>query len=138
MQLQQIHINHRGNKLKLNDFLKIHAVIALVFGLGFILVPALILSFYTTVEINEMGVFMSRLFGSAILTYAAVLWFASDTPDSEAKRAIVKGFFITMIIGFAVTLHFQLTGTINALGWSTVALYALLALGYFKFNNTAA
>ncbi len=123
--------------MKLNTFLKVHAVIALVFGLGFLFIPALILSFYTSVELNEAGVFMARLFASAILTYSAVLWFASDTPDSEAKRAIVKGFFFTMLIGFAVALHFQLTGPINALGWSTVALYAFLSACYFKFNNNA-
>lgn len=121
--------------MKLNTFFKIHAVVAVVFGLGFIFIPALILSYYTRVEVNDIGVFMSRLFGSAILTYAAVLWFASDTPESEAKRAIVKGFFLTMLVGLAVVLHFQLTGSINALGWSTVALYAFLALGYFKFDK---
>lgn len=121
--------------MKLNTFLKIHAVIALVFGLGFIFIPALVLSFYTSVELGEAGLLMARLFGSAILTYTAVLWFASDTPDSEAKRAIIKGFFLTMLIGFAVALHFQLTGNINALGWSTVALYAFLAACYFKFNK---
>lgn len=121
--------------MPLNTFLKIHAIIALVFGLGFLLIPATILSFYTAVELNEAGTFMSRLFGSAILTYAAVLWFASDTPDSEAKRAIVKGFFLTMLIGLGVVLHFQLTGPINALGWSTVALYAFLAFSYWRYSS---
>jgi hypothetical protein len=123
--------------MNLNAFLKIHAAIALVFGLGFVFIPAMVLSYYTAVELGEAGVFMARLFGSAVLTYAAVLWFASDTPDSEAKRAIVKGFFLTMLVGFAVALHFQLTGPINALGWTTVALYAFLALAYFKFNSAA-
>jgi hypothetical protein len=122
--------------LKLNNFLKIHAVIALVFGLGFVFIPALILSFYTDVALNAAGAFMARLFGSAILTYAAVLWLASDTPDSEAKQAIVKGFFFTMLIGLAVTLHFQLTGPINALGWTTVALYAFLSLCYWRFSKS--
>lgn len=121
--------------MKLNTFFKIHAVIAVVFGLGFIFMPALILSFYTTVELNEVGLLMSLLFGTALLTYTAVLWLASDTLESEAKRAIVKGFFLTMLIGFLVVLHFQLTGSINALGWSTVALYGFLALGYFKFDK---
>lgn len=119
----------------LNTFLKIHAIIALVFGLGFLLIPATILSFYTEVELNEAGTFMSRLFGSAILTYAAVLWFASDTPDSEAKRAIVKGFFLSMLVGLGVALHFQLTGPINALGWSTVALYAFLSFSYWRYSQ---
>ena len=80
---------------------------------------------------------MARLFDSAILTYSAVLWFVPDKLDSEAKRGIVKGFFFTMLIGLAVALHFQLTGPINALGWTTVALYAFLSTFYFKFNKNA-
>ena len=118
--------------MKLNIFLKVHAVIALIFSLGFLFIPALILSFYTSVDLNEAGTLMARLFGSAILTYAAVLWFASDAADSEAKRAIIKGFFLTMPIALAVSLHFQLTGPINNLGWSTVALYAFLTFFYFN------
>jgi len=120
--------------MQLGTFLKVHAVISLLFGIGFIFMPATILSFYTTVEVNEIGAFMSRLFGSAILTYAAVLWFASDTEDSPARRAIIKGFFITMVIAAVVALHFQLTGPINALGWSTVALYVFLAASYGRFH----
>ena len=120
--------------MKLSTFMQVHAVIALIFGIGFIFMPATILSFYTTVPLNEAGVFMSRLFGSAILTYTAVLWFASTTDNSAARQAIVKGFFYTMVIGAAVALHFQLTGTINALGWSTVALYVFLAVMYGRFN----
>lgn len=95
--------------------------------------PATILSIYTAVPVNEIGVFMSQLFGSAILTYAAVLWLASDTDDSPARRAIIQGFFITMVIAAVVTLHFQLTGPINSLGWSTVALYVFLAASYGRF-----
>ncbi len=117
-------------------FFKIHAVISLVFGLGFIFMPATIIALYTTVPMNEIGTFMSRLFGSALMTYTAVLWLASDTPDSPARRAIIQGFFITMVIGAVVTLHFQLTGPINALGWSTVALYVFLAISYWRFQVT--
>ena len=120
--------------MQLSSFLKIHSIIALLFGIGFIFMPATILALYTTVPLNEIGVFMSQLFGSAILTYAAVLWFASDTPDSPARRAIVKGFFLTMVIAAVVTLHFQLTGPINALGWSTVVLYVFLAAMYGRFH----
>jgi len=32
-----------------------------------------------------------------------------------------------MVIGAVVALHFQLTGPIYALGWSTVAVYVFLA-----------
>jgi hypothetical protein len=121
-------------KMKLGTFLKVHAVIALVFGLSFIVMPATVLSYYTTVEVNDIGAFMSRLYGTALLTFAAVLWFASDTDDSGARRAIVKGFFFTAIIGAVVAIHHQLTGQINALGWSTVAIYGFLAAMYGRFH----
>lgn len=80
---------------------------------------------------------MNRFFGSALLTYAAVLWLARESGDSPARRAIVLGFFLTMIVGAVVALHTQLTTTTNALGWTTVALYALLALcyAYFQFSG---
>jgi len=43
--------------------------------------------------------------------------------------------------GFVVALINQLSGLVNALGWSTVALYLLFALGYgyfqFKKPDTA-
>jgi hypothetical protein len=120
--------------MQLGTFFKVHAVIALLFGVIFVLMPATILAFYTTVPVNEIGTFMSRLFGSAILTYAAVLWLASDAPDSPARRAIVQGFFLSMIVGVAVVVHFQLTGPINALGWSTVLLYVFLAVSYGTFH----
>jgi hypothetical protein len=120
--------------MKLETFLKVHAVISLLFGIGFIFMPAIVLSYYTTVEVNDVGAFMSRLYGTALLTFAAVLWFASDTDDSAARRAIVKGFFYTAAIGAAVALHHQLTGQINALGWSTVAIYGILAAIYGRFH----
>ena len=115
--------------MNVKSFFTIHAIIALVFGLGFIVIPAQLVALYGG-ELNVAGVFMARLFGSALFTYAAVLWLARDTEDSTARRAIISGFFFTMFIGAGVALHAQLTGVVNVLGWSTVALYVALGIGY--------
>jgi hypothetical protein len=119
--------------MQLGIFLKIHAVIALLFAIGFIFMPATILAYYTTVPVNEVGSYMSQLFGSALITYAAILWLASGATESHARKAIVQGFFISMVVAVIITLHFQLTGPINSLGWSTVALYIFLAVMYGRF-----
>jgi len=37
--------------------------------------------------------------------------------------------------GFIAALLGRLSGVLNALGWSTVALYLLLALGYGYFQS---
>lgn len=125
--------------MNIKTFFTIHAIISLLFGLGMLLLLATVLSYYGVVA-DEVAQEMSRFVGSALLTYAAVLWLARESGDSPARRAIVLGFFLTMIVGVVVALHTQLTTTTNALGWTTVALYAVLALcyGYFQFSGSKA
>lgn len=123
--------------MSLKSFLSIHAIIALVYGLGFIVMPGVLVGYFGG-HLGPTGVFMGRLFGSALLTYAAVLWLARAAEDSTARRAITLGFFLTMIVGGAVSLHEQLKGIVNMLGWSTVALYFVLAAcyGYYHFLSS--
>jgi hypothetical protein len=45
-------------------------------------------------------------------------------------RAIVVGYGTGTAIGFIVALLAQLSGVMNAFGWSAVRIYLLLALGY--------
>jgi hypothetical protein len=48
------------------------------------------------------------------------------------QRAVLTANFLTAGLGFLFSLMAQLSGVseANALGWSTVALYLLLALGF--------
>lgn len=43
--------------------------------------------------------------------------------------------FVYSAVGLVVALYSQLAGMVNALGWSTVVLFLLFALGfgYFQF-----
>ena len=115
--------------MNVKAFFTVHSIIAFVFALGFIAIPARLVAMYGG-NLNAAGVFMARLFASALFTYAAVLWFARNCEDSSARRAIISGFCLTMFIGAGVALHGQLTHVVNALGWSTVALYTLLGICY--------
>jgi len=56
--------------------------------------------------------------------------FARDAGESNARQAIVIALFVGDVLGFIVALLGQLSGVVNALGWSTVALYLQLAVGY--------
>jgi hypothetical protein len=62
-------------------------------------------------------------------------WFVRKSGDSEAREAIILALFVGEALGFVVALYGQLSGVVNALGWSTVAVYLLLAsgFGYFQF-----
>lgn len=117
----------------------IKAVIVVVFGIGFVLMPATLMSFYG-VTLTPGGAMMTQLFGASFILLGWVLWFARNAPGSEVTlRALVMAVVVGDTIGFIVALLAQLSNVTNALGWVTVALYLLLALGfgYFQFVKPA-
>ncbi len=111
----------------------INAIFALLFGLGFLLAPESLLSAYGATTDAEL-VQMARFFGSAMLGYALLTWFARKTEESEAQRAIILSLILSFAVGFVVALQGQLSGVVNTLGWFTVVLYLFFVLGYGCFQ----
>jgi hypothetical protein len=125
--------------MKLSTLMTIKAVIVVIFGIGFVLMPTTLMSFYGT-TLNSGGTMMAQLLGASFIILGILLWLAKNAPSSEVTlRALVLAIFVGDTIGFVVALLAQLAGTANALGWSTVVIYLLLALGfgYFQFSKSA-
>ena len=120
------------NLMKLSTLFIINTVVAGVFGLAFVLMPDTAMSFYGA-TLSPAGVLVARLFGAALLGYAVLSWFTRNAEDSEARKASLLGMFVGDAVGFIVALLGQLAGVVNAFGWSTVAIYLLLALGFGYF-----
>lgn len=119
--------------MKLGTLLTLNAIVAALFGLGLVLVPATLMSLYG-VTLGAEGIYVARLFGAELLGYATLAWFARNTQESGARRAIILAFFVSWAVGFVCALIGQLSGVVNALGWSNVGLYLLFALGYAYFQ----
>ena len=116
----------------------IMAIMSLVWGIGFILIPEFFWSLYG-IALDSQGVYMSRQLGTLFIMLGLILWFAKGDTGSVALRAIVIGLFIGNTLGFILGLIGQLTVEISALGWVGVFSYLLLALGFgytvFKKNT---
>jgi ABC-type transport system involved in multi-copper enzyme maturation permease subunit len=127
--------------MSLRNLLTVAAIIAFVFGLGFVLIPAQLSSLYN-VALNPGGSFIGQLFGAALIGFAVLNWFARGVKDSQALQAILLANLIGDGVGFVLALIGQVTGVtgVNQLGWSTVAIYLLLTLGfaYFQFMKPSA
>jgi len=125
--------------MKSGTVFRIGAVVALVFGLAFVLFPEQLMELYD-VTLSGPTSYLGRLFGASLLGYAVITWMAKDQSESEAGRAISLGVTIADGVGFVLALLGQLGGHFNALGWTTVAVYLLLALGfgYVYFAKPAA
>jgi hypothetical protein len=125
--------------MKLGTLLTINAIIAFVFGLGFVLIPEIVLSLYG-VSLSDNGIFISRLLGAAFLGFAVVSWLVKNSTGSAELRAIVFALFISEVLGFFISLFYQIRSIVNPLGWTTVAIYLLLGVGfgYFYWKNPSA
>jgi hypothetical protein len=113
--------------MKLNALFIITSVIALVFGVLFVIIPGPMYSLYG-LESNMMLNYMGELFGAALIAIGLISWL------SEARKAIILSFFIADAIGFIIALIGQLNNVVNALGWLTVVIYFLLCLGFAVFQ----
>jgi hypothetical protein len=107
----------------------IGAVLALAFGIGFLLMPALVLSIYG-VPGDVPTVLMGRFFGVALLQVGLTLWLLKETRDAATQRGLATGGAVAAAAGIVVALMGTLAGTLNAMGWSVLAIYALLLFAY--------
>lgn len=125
--------------MKLGMLFTVNALLAVAFGLAFVLVPAEFLQQYG-VTVNSGTVVLARLFGATLVGLAVLCWLARTAPVSEGLRAIMIGLFAIDALGFVAALQGVLSGAVNSLGWSTVILYGVLGLawGYFAFGRSAA
>ena len=123
--------------MKHSTFMAIAAVLALVFGLAFLLIPAQLLSLYG-ITLDLDGLWIARCLGSAFIGAAVTTWFGKNISQGDALRAILLGDFALAVTGLIVTVLYSIVAA-NALIWSSTAIYAFLAagFGYFLFAKPA-
>jgi hypothetical protein len=118
--------------MRLGTLLRLAGLLALAFGIGFLFAPARVLSMYGMAA-EPTVVLMARFFGSALVQLGLVFYLIRDVSDPTTRRGVVIGSFLGSLAGFVVSLTAQFWGLVNSFGWSTVAIYGLLLLGYGSF-----
>jgi len=115
--------------MKLSILILIMALLSLLWGAGFILLPEAMWSMYG-LTLNSNGIYVSRELGAVFFMLGVILWLARNIADSKTQRAIALGLFIGNVVGCIVTLVGQFSTGVNAMGWIGAVLYLLLALGF--------
>ena len=118
--------------MQLGTLLRLAGLLALAFGIGFLFAPARVLAMYG-VAAEPTVVLMARFFGSALVQLGLVLYLIRDVGDPTTRRGVVIGSFLGSLAGFVVSLTAQFWGLMNSFGWSSVAIYGVLLLGYGSF-----
>ncbi len=115
--------------MKLSNLLVVNTIVALVYGISFVLVPATVLSIYGVTQGPAVEL-MGQFFGVALIGIGLLTWFARNVADSDTQRGIILALLISDVIGVIVAVLGTVSGVMNVVGWSSVGIYALLGLGY--------
>jgi len=107
----------------------VNLVVAVVFGLGFVLVPHTLMGLYGG-SLGDLGIAIARLFGAVTLGQAVLFTFARSTTSTEFKKGVVYSLFIYWLLGTIVLLMAQLAGLMNWMGWATIGLHGVLLVWY--------
>jgi hypothetical protein len=118
--------------MKFSTLMAIKAIVCLFFGVGMVLLPTTMMSFYGA-TLEPDGAFMAQLFGQAFFLLGLLLWLMRNTTVAGTVRAFSLSLFLGDMVGLVISLIAVFSGVMNALGWTTVALYLFIGLGFGYF-----
>jgi hypothetical protein len=117
--------------MTIKTFFAIIAVLALVHGIGFVLVPEQVAAGYGMAT-SVSTVLMARLFGAALLGLGLIFWFARDG-SPESVRGVLIATLVGDAVGLIVVVMGTMAGTLNAMGWVAALIYLFGAAGSAYF-----
>ena len=118
--------------MKLQTLMIIKAVVCLGLGVPILLATVFTYSLFGA-SLNPGGVFAAREYGASLIGNLMLTWFARNTIESEARRAIILALCVYDAIGFVITLIAQFTGVLGPLGWFAAVIYLFFAIGFGYF-----
>jgi hypothetical protein len=118
--------------MKLSTFLAITGVLAILFGVFFLVAPSTALSQYG-VPVEPHNQMQSRYYGGALLQVGILVWLARATQDAIAARAILIGLAVGNALGIALGIWAGTAGLQNAMVWSSVLTFGVLLAGCVYF-----
>lgn len=116
----------------MNTLFLVTMIIQALFGLGFTLIPDLMLAPFGVI-LTPAATTFANLFGSALIGYVILLWFARKSDKLEFKKATVYCEFVFLLISTVLLVITQVTALMNSLGWVIVGEHIVLLIwfGYF-------
>ena len=118
--------------MKLKNLLTLQAVVALAYGVCFVVLTRTVLSLHGITQ-GPGEVLLGRDTGVQLIAIGLLAWLARNVTDSDAKRAILIAFLVSDIIGLIVSILGTLSGAMNAVGWTAVVVYLFFVLAYAYF-----
>ena len=118
--------------MSFKNLMVIKALVCLTFGILMLAVPYQLLSIFGA-TLSDGGMFTAREYGAALFGNLFLSWFAKNSGESDARKAIIIALFVYDLIGFVATTITVIGGVLNPLGWFIVFVYLFFTVGFGYF-----
>ena len=118
--------------MKLKTLMIVKAIVCLGFGPLLLFFPAWLLNLLGT-SYGPGAALTAREYGATLIGAVFLTWLARNADKSIARKAIITHLFVYDAIALVATLVIQLSGGLNALGWSIVFVYLFFTVGFGYF-----
>lgn len=110
----------------------IHFIVALLFGLGFLLIPSVVGGWFG-LTVQEPEIY--RLLGAAMLGFAVSSWLGYQAQDWASVRIVVLMEIAWTVLGSLVMLYALLFTGFPILGWINAAILVAFAIAFAYFYS---
>jgi hypothetical protein len=112
--------------------LAIASVVSVLYAIALLLFPrALDVQFGMSPDAET--IYIDRFLGGALLALAVISWTVREAADRNAVRGVLLGLSAGSAVAIVVAIWGVVAGITNAMGWSTVVVFALLLAGYLYY-----
>jgi len=115
--------------MKQRTIYSIAAAASLLFGLGLLLMPSVMLGLFGMND-TEQAATLGQLISVELAVGGVILFLLRDTADPKARNAVNYANIIAGALGLIVSVNGALTGAFGWFGWVMAAIYLLLAAAF--------
>jgi hypothetical protein len=116
----------------MNTLFLVALVIQGIFAVGFIAAPGAMLGPFGVI-LNESATVFARLFGSALIAFPILLWFARRSDKWEFRKGAIYAMFAYYLVSTPILTITQTAGLMNVKGWAIVGLHLVFLLWFGVF-----
>ena len=111
----------------------VHAIIAVLFGLGYLLIPATVGAWYGFSATDPAVWEVWRVLGAALIGFAMASWWGYRASDWSQVAIVVQMEIVWTVLGALATIWALVAGLFPVMGWVNVVLLVIFAVafGYF-------
>ena len=104
-------------------------IVELIFALGFIAAPGTLLGTFDVTP-DPFAIALSRIFGSALLAFCTLLWYARSSRSADLHKSTIRTMFTYWLVSTIFLALAQIGGIFNTMGWGNVVLHLGFLIWY--------